>query len=122
MAEIFDHKEAQHVLENKHVAVLGGSNMRGLYKDLIWLLNDSSMIPYEVIGEKLEKNFPSFDGPKWEKSRLKISKRLRKIFNKDNCDNLLRAEGVHPGRNYVEPRTYHHAKKDVTISFLFTTR
>merc|ERR1712223_448332 len=48
--------------------------------------------------------------------------RLRKIFNKDNCDNLLRAEGVHPGRNYVEPRTYHHAKKDVTISFLFTTR
>ena len=55
MGDIFLCKEAQQVLANKHIAVIGGSNMRGLYKDMIWLLNDNSIIPYEVLGEKLEK-------------------------------------------------------------------
>ena len=122
MAEILGHKDAQYVLEGKHVAILGGSNMRGLYKDMVWLLNDSSLVPYECLGEKLEKNYPNFEGKRWEKSTIKVSKRLRKIFDKDNVDLLLKGEGLHPGRNYIEPRTYHHKKKDITINYYFTTR
>ena len=122
MAEILGHKDAQYVLEGKHVAILGGSNMRGLYKDMVWLLNDSSLVPYECLGEKLEKNYPNFEGKRWEKSTIKVSKRLRKIFDKDNVDLLLKGEGLHPGRNYIEPRTYHHKKKNITINYFFTTR
>ena len=32
MCDIFNRKEARKVLANKHIAVIGGSNMRGLYK------------------------------------------------------------------------------------------
>ncbi len=32
--------------EREHVVLLGDSNIRGIYKDLIWLLNDNSFIPY----------------------------------------------------------------------------
>lgn len=122
MGDIFLCKEAQQVLANKHIAVIGGSNMRGLYKDMIWLLNDNSIIPYEVLGEKLEKNYPDFDGTRWKRGQKKISKRLRRIYHDDNKDHLLKSEGLHPGRNYIEPRIYHHENKDIMISFNFVTR
>ena len=33
------------LFENQHVLILGGSFMRGVYKDLVWLLNHPSIIP-----------------------------------------------------------------------------
>ena len=45
MCDIFNRKDARNVLANKHIAVIGGSNMRGLYKDLVWLINDDSFTP-----------------------------------------------------------------------------
>ena len=122
MGDIFLTKEAQDVLAGKHIAVIGGSNMRGLYKDIVWLLNTSTIIPYEVLGEKLEKNFPDFDSPRWKNKR--VSKRLRKIFHDDNKDCCLKSEelSLHPGRTYQEPRFYHHDKKDISVSFRFVTR
>ena len=79
------------MLADKHIAVIGGSNMRGLYKDIIWLLNDNSIIPKEVLGDKAEANFPNFDGPKW-KGRNRISARIRKKFD-GNRDILLKNQG-----------------------------
>ena len=91
MCDIFNRKEARKVLADKHIAVIGGSNMRGLYKDIIWLLNDNSIIPKEVLGDKAEANFPNFDGPKW-KGRNRISARIRKKFD-GNRDILLKNQG-----------------------------
>ena len=92
MCDIFTKKEARRVLANKHVAIIGGSNMRGLYKDIIWLLNDNSFIPREVLGEKLEKHFPDFNGPKW--TIKKISGRIKKKFE-GNQDIRLQNEGTY---------------------------
>ena len=92
MGDIFLAKEARAVLANKHIAIIGGSNMRGLYKDIVWLINDDSIIPREVLGDKSEARFPDFDGQKWNKTRNRISARLRKKF-KDNQDRLLGNEG-----------------------------
>lgn len=36
--------------------------------------------------------------------------------------NLSLNVGLHPGRNYIEPRIYHHENKDIMISFNFVTR
>lgn len=120
MADIFLSKEARNVLKGKHIAVIGGSNMRGLYKDIVWLLNDDSIIPKEVLGEKLEKRFPDFSSQRC--ARVKISNRLKKKFNDDNRDWLFKNEGLHPGRTYAEPRVYYHEKKDITVNFRFITR
>ena len=120
MADIFVSKEARKVLKGKHIAIIGGSNMRGLYKDIVWLLNDDSFIPKEVLGEKLEKRFPDFESQRC--ARANISNRLKKKFNDDNRDWLFKNEGLHPGRTYVEPRIYYHEKKDITINFRFVTR
>ena len=62
-----------------------------IYKDIIWLLNDNSIIPKEVLGDKAEANFPNFDGPKW-KGRNRISARIRKKFD-GNRDILLKNQG-----------------------------
>ena len=67
--------------------------MRGLYKDIVWLINDDSIIPKEVLGEKSEARFPDFDSQKFAKSRKRISARLRKKFNDDNRDHLIGNEG-----------------------------
>ena len=40
--------------------------MRGLYKDMVWLLNHASLIPNEVLGAKSEENFPDMEKTKWK--------------------------------------------------------
>ena len=112
MCDIFNRKEARKVLADKHIAVIGGSNMRGLYKDIIWLLNDNSIIPKEVLGDKAEANFPNFDGPKW-KGRNRISARIRKKFD-GNRDILLKNQGKYL-TNFVSLL----CKKQSSIFFLF---
>jgi hypothetical protein len=48
MADIFSPDEVTELLKNKNIVFLGGSVVRGLYKDLCWLINSKSLIPYEV--------------------------------------------------------------------------
>ena len=91
MCDIFKTKEARKVLANKHIAVIGGSNMRGLYKDIVWLLNDNSFIPKEVLGDKAELKFPNLDGPRWKGK--KVSDKVRKKFE-NNQDTLLKNMGT----------------------------
>ena len=44
----------------------GGSQMRGLYKDMVWLLNHPSTIPNEVLGAKSENRFPDMEKTEWK--------------------------------------------------------
>lgn len=120
MGDIFVSKEARSLLAHKHIAVIGGSNMRGLYKDIIWLINDNSFIPKEVLGEKLEQRFPTFKTKRC--TRVVMSKRVKNKFPEDNTDCLLWHEHLHPGRTYIEPRFYCNERKDITLNFKFVTR
>ena len=125
MGDIFMSKEAREALKGKHVAVIGGSNMRGLYKDIVWLLNDDSFIPVEVLGEKCEMNFPDFNSKRWINKVTQVkkepSKRLRKKFE-NNQDFLCKNSSLHSGREYEEPRFYTYEKKAILINYLFVTR
>lgn len=46
--DIFKSSEVRSLLQGKTVLFMGGSVVRGLYKDFVWLLNSDSMIPYKV--------------------------------------------------------------------------
>jgi hypothetical protein len=48
MADIFYPTDLARLLANKHVVFLGGSVVRGLYRDMMWLINSASLIPHEV--------------------------------------------------------------------------
>ena len=61
MCDLYKPDDLCRLLKGKHVAVFGGSVMRGLYKDIVWLLNDDSLIPKEVLGEKAEQHFPNLN-------------------------------------------------------------
>lgn len=122
MADMFMTEEARDLLRNKHIAVIGGSNMRGTYKDLIWMLNDDSFIPYEALGEKCEPRFPDFDTPRWKKFNKKVSGRIRRKFHESNRDLLVQSTGLHPGRTYKEDRQYTIEECGICIQFKFVTR
>ena len=49
---------------------LGGSQMRGLYKDMVWLLNHPSTIPNEVLGAKSENRFPDMEKTEWKVQQI----------------------------------------------------
>ena len=57
MCDLFRSEDVRRVLSGKHVVLLGDSNIRGIYKDIIWLMNDNSFIPYECLSAKGEKRF-----------------------------------------------------------------
>ena len=48
MTDLFESRDVRELLKNKTVVYLGGSIMRGLYKDLVWLLNSNSFLPQKV--------------------------------------------------------------------------
>ena len=49
MTDLFDKGDAASLLRDKTIILLGGSVIRGLYKDLVWLLNSNSLINSGVI-------------------------------------------------------------------------
>jgi len=61
MCDIFMPEEFGDMFRNQHIIILGGSQMRGLYKDMVWLLNHPSTIPNEVLGAKSENRFPDME-------------------------------------------------------------
>ena len=48
MTDLFETEDVRDLLKNKTVVFLGGSIIRGLYKDVIWLLNSNSFLPQKV--------------------------------------------------------------------------
>ncbi|XP_046997173.1 PC-esterase domain-containing protein 1A-like [Schistocerca americana] len=94
MCDIFTKNDMQKLLQNKHVMLIGSSNTRAVYKDLVWLWNSNTLITQQVLKRKLE---PSFMG-----------------------DSLLKGEFLMRGRNYEEVREF--KEPNVHIEFQFITR
>ena len=44
MTDLFDKGDVSSLLRDQTILLLGGSVIRGLYKDLVWLLNTNSLI------------------------------------------------------------------------------
>lgn len=121
MADIFFPTDLAKLLSNKHVVFLGGSVVRGFYRDMVWLCNTASLIPYEVLGSKGDKHFPDLENTVWKKGK-EVSKAVSEIFHKDNRDTLLEYKGLTPGRNYIEPRKYHNKDHNITLVYRFISR
>ena len=112
MADLFYPSDITKVLSNKHVVFLGGSVVRGFYRDMIWLCNSASLIPhevtkiilqvcltvdYQVLGCKGDKHFPDLENTVWKNGK-EVSKAVKEVFHKDNRDTLLEYRGM----NYVD--------------------
>ena len=81
MTDIFDSKQAVNLLRGKTVLFLGASVTRGLYKDLIWLLNSNTLLPRQILGQKGEASFPDFSrgGEEYE-YKFKFKDQLQEDF------------------------------------------
>ena len=81
MTDIFNSEQTVTLLKGKTVLFLGGSVTRGLYKDLIWLLNSNALLPRLILGQKGEASFPDFSkaGGEYE-DRFKVKDRLQEEF------------------------------------------
>jgi len=119
MTDIFLPEEFGDMFRNQHIVILGGSQMRGLYKDMVWLLNHASLIPNEVLGAKSEQRFPEMEKTDWKD---KPCEELYEIFNKDNRDILLDTKGLTSGRTYIEPRQYYNKKYNICMNYRFIVR
>ncbi|KAF2879785.1 hypothetical protein ILUMI_26390 [Ignelater luminosus] len=91
--DIFSSFEARELLNQKVVYFFGDSNIRALYKDLLWLLENGTLIP---------------------ESRLKSKNEI------SHANDVRLSKGVlHSGRNYQEVRVY---CENPYITFQFITR
>ena len=81
MTDIFATEQAVKLLAGKNILFLGASVTRGLYKDLIWLLNSNSLLPRLILGQKGEASFPDFSkaGGEYE-DRFKAKDQLQEEF------------------------------------------
>ena len=81
MSDIFNSEQALRLLKGKTVLFLGGSVTRGLYKDLIWLLNSNALIPRQILGQKGEARFPDFSKAGGEYAhKFKFQDKLQEDF------------------------------------------
>ena len=125
MTDIFLSGDVANLLQNKTVVILGSSIVRGLYKDLVWLLNTDTLIDYGVLGNKGEESFPSLDRLDEALSWTEMERRrktLKRIFHENNRDMLRDFRGVITGRHYAEVREYHNQESNITIIFKFISR
>lgn len=120
MADIFYPTDLARLLANKHVVFLGGSVVRGLYRDMMWLINSASLIPHEVLGSKGEKHFPDLEKTVWRNG--KVNRQVTETFHQDNRDSLLEYKGLSSGRSYIEPRRYHNKEHNITLVYRFISR
>ncbi|KAI5707194.1 hypothetical protein M8J76_009791 [Diaphorina citri] len=96
MADLYSKSDMENLLEGKHVLILGDSNMRALYKDLVWLICKGTLITHESLRAKGEYSFLG-------DTRVKF-------------DSLTRA------RNYVEHRIFYHPPSQTKLEFRFITQ
>lgn len=94
MADIFLKTDAVNLLKNKHIIFFGDSNIRGQYKDLIWLLNNNLLISQESLRAKLVDSFVG--------------------------DKLLKKGNLDHGREFEEERSYE--KNGIHVEFFFITK
>ena len=81
MSDVFDSEQTVQLLKGKTVLFLGASVTRGLYKDLIWLINSNTLLPRHFLGQKGEASFPDFSGAGGEEEyKFKFKDQLQDDF------------------------------------------
>ena len=81
MTDVFNSRQAVDLLKGKTILFLGASVTRGLYKDLIWLLNSITLLPRQILGQKGEASFPDFTKAGGEEEfRFKFKDKLQEDF------------------------------------------
>ena len=80
MSDVFNSEQTVQLLKGKTVLFLGASVTRGLYKDLIWLINSNTLLPRHILGQKGEASFPDFSGARSEEYKFKFKDQLQDDF------------------------------------------
>ena len=142
--DMFQSDDVKRILKNKTLVMFGGSVVRGIYKDLVWLLNINSLIPFQVslkenptikfiifitfqiLAKKAEHSFPDLQEAGIEDSNIE------RIFHPENrdklhvsCDKLCstpcddKNEGLMRGRQYREVRYYYNESNNIFIVFRY---
>ena len=109
MSDLFKREDVVALLRGKTVLLLGGSIMRGHYKDIIWLLNCDTLINRgvsrknymwnaninshsnthpQVLGDKAEVRFPEFESERVSFNNQEKKNKLKEIFHPANRDHL----------------------------------
>ena len=83
MTDIFNSDQTVNLLKGKTVLFLGASVTRGLYKDLIWLLNTNALLPKKILGQKGEASFPDFSRAPEEESKFKMKFKFKDQLQDD---------------------------------------
>ncbi|XP_071448869.1 PC-esterase domain-containing protein 1A-like [Hetaerina americana] len=94
MADIFLTKDIKKLLAGKFVLILGDSNLRAQYRDMVWLLNNNKIVPESHLRRKLDFSYLG--------------------------DRLLKQGELNRGRDYLEMREY--STGEFHIKFNFITR
>jgi hypothetical protein len=85
---------------NEHYSILGSLSN---YEEKTFV----NVVPWTLTFKPYRQfsRYPNFDN--WKNGSKKISTRLRTIFNNNNKDTLVKFDGLHSGRGYIEPRYYY---------------
>ncbi|XP_014284517.1 uncharacterized protein [Halyomorpha halys] len=94
MADIFRKEDVCSLLMGKHILFIGDSNIRALYKDILWLYKMNSLISLSFLKRRLENNFLG--------------------------DRLIARSELTRGRDFTEHRIFEDGR--TTFEFLFVTR
>ncbi|XP_065305839.1 uncharacterized protein [Dermacentor albipictus] len=94
MPHVFTCERVRSLLRSKRLVFLGCSNVRAIYKDLICLYHRNSLVPNDLLKQKMEE---SYDG-----------------------DHLVNHGKKYNGRGYLEERIF--CDPEVTIYFYFLTK
>ena len=99
--DMFKSDDVKRILRNKTLVMFGGSVVRGIYKDLVWLLNINRLIPFKVnfkenhtikfinfltfqiLAKKAEHSFPDL-----QEAGMIEDSNLGRIFHPENRDKL----------------------------------
>lgn len=93
--DVFYRSTATKVLEKKTLWMFGDSNMRGIYKDLCWLLEKGTLLPANSLKTKNEVSHAN--------------------------DYRISNGPLHPGRTYEEVREY-TKQNNIKVRFTFITK
>lgn len=94
MADIFSCKDARHLLKDKFIFILGDSNLRATYKDLILLINRNEILSMVGLRRRGEETFEG--------------------------DTRINYKGMSKGRQYVEGRRF--LQHGIQVEYHFITK
>ena len=132
MTDIFKSEHARKLLRGKRIVYLGGSITRGLYKDMVWLLNSDNFMPKYILGSKGEDRFPdlsSLHGYEADVGGFRDSNNKDILHNCGGCQwdfkglklhagvELIVKTGLNRGRNYTEVREYENDEFQVKLAY-----